>query len=87
MKMFFYCQKCGCYESFDYDNTDIRPDAERHCGDCGAKMITRCPNTECPQWIIEDLSRKFCPCGTELPRIEIAYQRFIDNHRVKPRPF
>jgi len=83
MDAYCYCPQCGENEKFD--ESDIRLDVERHCGKCNTIMITHCPNSECPQYIIETLDRDFCPCGTKYLNIEIARQKYKNDHTYKPR--
>ena len=87
MNAIVYCPQCGFHETLNppYDGTNL--DAERHCTDCSAVMITQCSNKECPQRTIESLNQKYCPCGTELSNIEIAKKRDGDSHFATKRPF
>ena len=72
--MYFYCPNCGYYEIKDKYDTSINVKVVWHCGECSSKMITHCLNPTCPI-LIENLTRKCCPCGTEYPNIEKANNR------------
>ena len=85
MNAFCYCPSCGFYEKFDFDTSDVCFDAERHCGDCGSEMVTKCKNPLCTSHIIESLSKKFCPCGTAYPNIDKAHKKYQGDTTLSRR--
>lgn len=85
--VYFYCPECGYYETYDPIKNEIMSGVETHCGKCNAEMITRCPNREtCVDEYIVTLKNKYHKCGTELPNIEKANQRYQNSRTIRQRP-